>query len=225
MKRLLIIAAAVAATVLASLLLSGSQVSAQTPTPTPTPIPAGNYRMVIDCDGYYAAATSLTLTLNGSDVVTIPLSLRCSPGGQARQNFSAPSNWNDLKLQYWCGLATPTLPPTPTPPPATPTTVPPDTLDIPVPPRVELENWYLLNCPSTGITHGPDDGDPGEPRIQLDLAPVGGIADAPDVDAAALGATDSGGSSGTTNAVIAVAAVGLIVLGTGGWYARRRWLS
>jgi len=55
--------------------------------------------------------------------------------------------------------------------------------------------------------------------------PVGGIAEAPDVDASALGATDSGGSSSATYAVIAVVAVGLIVLGTGGWYARRRWLS
>ena len=54
---------------------------------------------------------------------------------------------------------------------------------------------------------------------------VGGIAEVAGAEAEALGATDSGGSSSATYAGIAVVAVGLIVLGTGGWYARRRWLS
>jgi len=54
---------------------------------------------------------------------------------------------------------------------------------------------------------------------------VGGIAEAPDVDASALGATASGGSSGTTYAVIAGIVAGALMLGAGGWYARRRWLS
>jgi len=205
MKRLLIIAAAVAATVLASLLLSGSQVSAQ--------IPAGNYRIVIDCDGKYVGATSLTLTLNGSDVVTIPLSLQCSPSGQARQNFSAPSNWNDSRLQYWCDNTKPAAPP---PPP------PLNTLNIPVP--LQLDKWYLLLCPSDGTTHTATDGAPGQPRIQLDSNPVGGVAEVADADASALGATDSGGSSTATYAVIAGIA-GVALLGAGGWYARRRWLS
>jgi len=52
---------------------------------------------------------------------------------------------------------------------------------------------------------------------------IGGIAEAPDVDASALGATASGGSSGTTYAVIAGIAAGALMLGAGGWYARRRW--
>ena len=223
MKRLLIIAAAVAATVLALQLSSATEVAAQ------TPIAAGSYRIVIDCDGYYAGATSLTLTLDNSDVVTIPVSLQCSPNGQARQDFTAPSNWNDSKLKYWCDNTKPVA--TPPPPPL-------NTLDIPVPPRVELDKWYGLICPSTGVSHpgptptpgGPTPtviptAAPGTPRVQFDRNPVGGIAEVAGAEAAALGATESGGSSGTTYAVIAVVAVGLIVLGTGGWYARRRWLS
>ena len=54
---------------------------------------------------------------------------------------------------------------------------------------------------------------------------IGGIAEAPDADASALEATASGGSSGTTYAVIAGIAAGALMLGAGGWYARRRWLS
>lgn len=52
---------------------------------------------------------------------------------------------------------------------------------------------------------------------------IGGIAEAPDVDASALGATTSGGSSDTTYAVIAGIAAGAVLLGAGGWYARKRW--
>jgi hypothetical protein len=54
---------------------------------------------------------------------------------------------------------------------------------------------------------------------------VGGIAEAPDAEASALGATASGGSSGTTYAVIAGIAAGAVLIGAGGWYARWRWLS
>jgi hypothetical protein len=53
---------------------------------------------------------------------------------------------------------------------------------------------------------------------------VGGIAEAPDAEASALGATASGGSSGTTYAVIAGIVAGAVLLATGGWYARRRWV-
>ena len=188
-----------------------------TPTPTPTPPPGVggvgvNHQMVIDCDGYYAGATSLTLTLDTNVVTTFPLSLNCSPGGQARQTFKAPSNWNDLKLVYWCDVTKPTTPP---PPPLL------NTLDVP--PSVQLDKWYALSCPSTGTTHGPDDGDPGEPRIQVDLLPVGGIAEAPDVDASALGATASGGSSSPPYGAIAGAAAGgALLLAAGGLWARRR---
>ena len=51
---------------------------------------------------------------------------------------------------------------------------------------------------------------------------IGGIAEAPDADASTLGATASGGSSGTTYAVIAGIAAGAVLLAAGGWYARRR---
>jgi len=54
---------------------------------------------------------------------------------------------------------------------------------------------------------------------------LGGVAEAPDADTSTLGATASGGSSGTTYAVIASIAAGIVLLGAGGWYARRRWLS
>ena len=200
-------------------------------TLTPTPIPPGQYRIVIDCDGYYTGATSLTLTLNNNEVTTIPLTLNCSPGGQARETLNAPSNWNDSKLKYWCDVTKPSAPP---PPPL-------NTLDIPVPPRVELDKWYGLECPSTGVGHPPTPTPgatptpggpaptpiptvaPGEPRIQLDRNPVGGIAEAPDVDASPLEGTASGGSSSAPYAAIAgAAAAGVVVLGAGGWYLRRR---
>ena len=54
---------------------------------------------------------------------------------------------------------------------------------------------------------------------------IGGIAEAPDADASALEATASGGSSTTTYAAIAGIAAVAVLLGAGGWYARRRWLS
>jgi len=54
---------------------------------------------------------------------------------------------------------------------------------------------------------------------------IGGIAEVSDAEASALGATASGGSSGTTYAVIAGIVAGALMLGAGGWYARRRWLS
>lgn len=52
---------------------------------------------------------------------------------------------------------------------------------------------------------------------------VGGIAEAPDADASALGATTSGESSAPPYAAIAGIAAGAVLLGAGGWYARRRW--
>jgi len=55
--------------------------------------------------------------------------------------------------------------------------------------------------------------------------PVGGIVEAVDAEASPVGATDSGSSSGTTYALLAGTAAVLVALGTGGWYARRRWLN
>jgi len=63
------------------------------------------------------------------------------------------------------------------------------------------------------------------PVLKVVNISIGGIAEAPDADASALEATTSGGSSTTIYAVIAGIAAGLVVLGAGGWYARRRWLS
>lgn len=63
------------------------------------------------------------------------------------------------------------------------------------------------------------------PLIVNVTVPVGGVAEAADAGASALGATASGGSSNTTYAVIAGIAAGVVLLGAGGWYARRRWLS
>jgi len=61
------------------------------------------------------------------------------------------------------------------------------------------------------------------PRPPTPTPYIGGIAEAPDLDTSALEATASGGSSGTTYAVIAGIAAGVALLGAGGWYARRRW--
>jgi len=64
------------------------------------------------------------------------------------------------------------------------------------------------------------------PAIKIDMdVSIGGIAEAPDADASALEATASDGSSGTTYAAIAGIAAAAMLLGAGGWYARRRWLS
>jgi len=52
---------------------------------------------------------------------------------------------------------------------------------------------------------------------------VGGIAEAPDVDASPLEGTASGGSSSAPYAAIAGAAGGALLLAAGAWYARRRW--
>ena len=64
----------------------------------------------------------------------------------------------------------------------------------------------------------------GKPDIDIVLTQsrpgVGGMQDLPDV----AGNTDSGGSS-LPYAAVAGAAMGLVVIGAGGWYARRRWLS
>jgi len=49
--------------------------------------------------------------------------------------------------------------------------------------------------------------------------PVGGIAEAPDVAAAA------GSSPSRPYAALAGAAAGVVVLAAGGWYARRRWMG
>jgi putative hemolysin len=53
---------------------------------------------------------------------------------------------------------------------------------------------------------------------------VGGIAEPPDVDASPLGTAESSdGSSSLPYAAFAGTVAGLVVLGTGGWYARRRY--
>ena len=73
-----------------------------------------------------------------------------------------------------------------------------------------------------GLWENVDVGDPQElcvPALKQVVA-VGGEQALPDV----AGNTDSGGSS-LPYAAIAGAAMGLVVLGAGGWYARRRWLS
>ena len=209
MKRLLIIAAALIACMAAVYAISVSVSDAQAPNPE------GNYQAVVNCGNYQVGITAMTPTFNGTPVPLTPVfGMECSPAGGGRTKFKMGSQWNDLRVQYWCKEPTPGVTPTP------------NTLEIPATAGVVLDKWYTLVCKSTGITHTPQPGDPpGDAQVQIDLSKVGGIAEAPDGDAAALGATDSGGSSGTTNAAIAVVAVGLIVLGTGGWYARRRWLS
>jgi len=91
--------------------------------------------------------------------------------------------------------------------------------DPPGPPPVLVNLWTQFGLQTPWIV-GPA-LELCVPALKQVLA-VGGVAEVAGADAAAMGATDSGGSSGTTYAVIAVAVVGLIVLGTGGWYARRR---
>jgi hypothetical protein len=53
---------------------------------------------------------------------------------------------------------------------------------------------------------------------------VGGTQGLPDTAESAAAAESSGGSS-LPYVAVAGAAIGLVVLGAGGWYARRRWLS
>jgi len=64
------------------------------------------------------------------------------------------------------------------------------------------------------------------PVLKTVVTGVGGIQNLPDIAESAAAAESSGGSSSLPYAAIAGAAVGLVVvLGAGGWYARRRWLS
>jgi len=68
-------------------------------------------------------------------------------------------------------------------------------------------------------------GPPSElcvPARKAIVIPVGGEAEAPDVDASS---TASGGSSGTTYAAIGGIVAGVMLLSAAGWYARRRWAS
>jgi len=63
------------------------------------------------------------------------------------------------------------------------------------------------------------------PVLKTVVTGVGGIQNLPDIAESAAAAESSGGSSSLPYAAIAGVAAGLVVLGAGGWYARRRWLS
>jgi hypothetical protein len=65
------------------------------------------------------------------------------------------------------------------------------------------------------------------PTIRLlSAVGVGGIQALPDTaESAPATAESSGGASSATYAAIGGVAVALVVVGAGGWYARRRWLS
>ena len=108
---------------------------------------------------------------------------------------------------------------------------------VPVTRQVMLEckkaGEYSITFENVEVPLGADDLNPSNSDLDIDLnivcqtgePPVGGVAEAPDVDTISLGAKASGGSSTTTYAVIAGIAAGAVLLGAGGWYARRCWLS
>ena len=88
-------------------------------------------------------------------------------------------------------------------------------------PTVEKYVYLLTQFGPYQEVHVPPDH-PRElcvPVLKTVIGGVGGEQDLPDV----AGNADSGGSS--LPYAIAGAAMGLVVLGAGGWYARRRWLS
>ena len=80
------------------------------------------------------------------------------------------------------------------------------------------------NCP---LVYNPDQSDANQDGVgdACSSAPVGGIQALPDTGAAAPATAESShGSSPLPYGVLAcVAAAGVIILGAGGWFAKRQW--
>jgi len=209
MKRLSILAAIVIAILVTTSVFSATAVFAQTPTPTPTPYPKALYQITVSCGDHNVLVSKATFT---ADTTPVPGGLQstieCTADETESQVAVALQAWNDLEIEYQCPKGPPT-----------------GTLNIP-PNGVTQGKWYKLDCPPpTASTPGPTPDLTQDAAVKVEAYAVGGIAEASDVDASALGATASGGSSGTTYAVIAGIVAGALMLGAGGWYARRRWLS
>lgn len=106
---------------------------------------------------------------------------------------------------------------------------------IPVTREVMLEcklpGEYSITFENVEVPLGANDLDPSNSDLDIVCQPgemsIGGIAEAPDVEASPLETTGStGGSSSPPYAAIAgVAAAAIAIAASGGWYARRRWLS
>jgi hypothetical protein len=99
----------------------------------------------------------------------------------------------------------------------------------------KLPGEYRITFENVEVPLGANDLNPSNSDLDIDLdivcqpqeVVIGGIAEAPDVEASPLETTGSaGGSSSPPYAAIAgVAAAAIAIAASGGWYARRRWLS
>jgi hypothetical protein len=96
-----------------------------------------------------------------------------------------------------------------------------DTANVVIESAVDSDDDAVLdpldNCPLTANPDQLDTNQDGVGDACETYAAVGGIAELPDVGAAA------GGSSSPPYVALAGAAVGVALLAAGGWYARRRW--
>lgn len=169
----------------------------------------GWYTVTVDCGNNAVDVTAVHFTPDGPHYVGSPTLMGCQAGGQTSSRFRATKDWNDFELGYEC-------------PPGNLA----NTLQIPAD-NVVLGKEYTLQCPSTGITHPPAGGDPpGDAIVAVASAPVGGIAELPEIAGSASDySASSGGSSSPPYAAIAgAAAAAAVALVVSGWYASRRWV-
>lgn len=172
---------------------------------------AGIYLSTLSCGSGSCEVTQIEFTKGGvvQDTWTpqAGVPFKCTASGEAKAYQVPTHDFDDLAITYKCG------------------TDPAGVLYI-APGQLEAGEAYTLTCPSSAVTSTPGPTpDSGDATITIkSSSPVGGIAEVAGAEASALGATDSDGSSTATYAVIAVVA-GVALLGAGGWYARRRWLS
>jgi len=179
----------------------------------------GSYKFALRCGTTDTQVTKIEYTLdNVVNRTVIPANFTCA-AGKTDEYFDKPvAAFNDIQFTYKCPL-TNFL----------------SQLYVPPPSDLKAGTSYTLTCPSGGPTPTPGGPTPtpfpiptqgpiptpgsGDAKIAIDK-PVGGEQALPEV----AGNADSGGSS-LPYVAIAGAAAGLVVIGAGGWYARRRWLS
>jgi hypothetical protein len=163
------------------------------------PHPAGSYRIVLFCFDHATNSPGATFTLDNTPVDVEVYGLGCGTNAYVSIDVYVDGAWNDLRFRYGC-------------PGWDPENV------LVVPPVVTLNQSYTLDCPSSGIEHGPVGGDPpgaSEVKImEVGDGAVGGIAELPDA---------SDPSAPNYVALAGLAAAALVALTAGAWHARRRW--
>jgi hypothetical protein len=162
----------------------------------------GTYSFTLKCGSESCQVTQIEFTLGGvvKDTATPGTPFQCTASNSSRYYYTTAVTFDDLAITYKCDEN-------------------PLGLLYIAPGQLKTNTWYTLICPSSAATSTPGPTpDSNDARIKI-TGSVGGVQALPDV----AGNADSGGSSFPYP--IAGAAMGLVVIGAGGWYARRRWLS